>query len=111
MSRAIPGISLPRNHHEYAMKKIILSNNDNGLPLPPANTARWVKSRKMAVVKAIETGIMTDESACQYYGLSAEELASWKTMLQKFGPDALRSTHLRRYRQDAVPATSGTFSS
>lgn len=78
------------------------SNKINVLELPPPQTARWVKSRKMAVVKAIESGVLSDDTACQRYGLSPEELASWKTLVQKYGPDALRSTHLRQYRHEAL---------
>lgn len=67
--------------------------------LPPPTTQRWVKSRKMAVIKAIENGVLTDEQACQRYSLTAEELESWKAALTKHGPGALRTTHLNRYRR------------
>lgn len=67
--------------------------------LPPPNTQRWVKSRKMAVIKAIENGVLTDEQACTRYSLSQEELDSWKKALNRFGPGALRTTHLNRYRR------------
>lgn len=67
--------------------------------LPPKNTKRWVKSRKLAVVSAIENGELTDQQACEMYSLSHEELMSWKKMLQKYGPEALRTTHLKRYRK------------
>ena len=82
------------------MKSINKENYNNGLPLPPANTARWVKSRKKAVIEAIEKGELSDETACTRYGLSPEELTSWKIMMQKFGPDALRATHIKQYRGD-----------
>lgn len=68
--------------------------------LPPPTTQRWVKSRKMAVIKAIEGGILTDEQACQRYSLSQEELDSWKRALNRFGPGALRTTHINRYRRN-----------
>ena len=71
--------------------------------LPPPTTQRWVKSRKMAVIKAIETGILTDESACQRYSLSQEELDSWKRALNRHGPGALRTTHINRYRRADTP--------
>lgn len=67
--------------------------------LPPPNTQRWVKSRKVAVIKAIEKGVLTDEQACLRYNLSQEELDSWKQALNRFGPGALRTTHLNRYRR------------
>jgi Protein of unknown function (DUF1153) len=71
--------------------------------LPPPNTQRWVKSRKLAVIKAIETGVISDEQACLRYNLSQEELDSWKRAMNRYGPGALRTTHINRYRrQDTV---------
>ena len=67
--------------------------------LPPPNTQRWVKSRKLAVIKAIENGLLSDEQACQRYSLTAEELESWKQALNRHGPGALRTTHFNRYRR------------
>lgn len=67
--------------------------------LPPPNTQRWVKSRKLAVIKAIENGVLSDEQACQRYSLSQEELDSWKSALNRHGPGALRTTHINRYRK------------
>lgn len=67
--------------------------------LPPPTTQRWVKSRKLAVIKAIEDGILSDEDACRRYSLSQEELDSWKSALNRHGPGALRTTHINRYRR------------
>ena len=72
--------------------------------LPPPNTQRWVKSRKISVIKAIESGVLTDQQACERYALSQEELDSWKVALNRYGPGALRTTHINRYRrQDVLP--------
>ena len=71
--------------------------------LPPPTTQRWVKSRKLAVIKAIERGVLTDEQACQRYSLSQEELDSWKRALNRHGPGALRTTHINRYRRAETP--------
>ena len=71
--------------------------------LPPPNTQRWVKSRKLAVIKAIENGVLSDEQACQRYSLSQEELDSWKRALNRHGPGALRTTHINRYRRAETP--------
>lgn len=71
--------------------------------LPPPTTQRWVKSRKLAVIKAIETGVLTDETACLRYSLSQEELDSWKRALNRHGPGALRTTHINRYRRADTP--------
>jgi hypothetical protein len=84
---------------ELIMKE---EQNHNGLKsfdLPPADTERWVKSRKMAVIDAIHHGVLTEEQACNRYNLSMEELESWKHLLKRHGPDALRTTHLKRYRK------------
>lgn len=67
--------------------------------LPPADTKRWVKSRKLAVIQAIEDGDLTDEAACQRYDISPEELESWKRLTRRYGPQALRTTHLKEYRE------------
>lgn len=67
--------------------------------LPPPNTQRWVKSRKLSVLKAIERGLLSDEEACKRYSLSQEELDSWKAALNRHGSGALRTTHINRYRQ------------
>ena len=74
------------------------TKNSNLPALPPDNTTRWVKSRKMAVIKAIDAGVLSDDEACAKYSLSLEELASWRRLAQTHGPDALRTTHLKRYR-------------
>ena len=71
--------------------------------LPPPNTERWVKSRKLAVIKAIETGTLSDTQACERYSLSQEELDSWKRALNRHGPGALRTTHINRYRRAETP--------
>ena len=71
--------------------------------LPPPNTQRWVKSRKLAVIKAIETNVISDEQACLRYNLSQEELDSWKRALNRYGPGALRTTHINRYRRQDTP--------
>lgn len=82
----------------------IMSNNQHTQSaditlLPPPNTQRWVKSRKLSVIKAIERGILSDDEACQRYSLTAEELESWKAALNRHGPGALRTTHINRYRK------------
>lgn len=83
-----------------------MSSNDvsvkNGLDLPPASTKRWVKSRKLAVVNAIKNGDLTEEEALNRYKLSEEELQSWFHMIEAYGPDALRTTHLKQYRNEDV---------
>ena len=67
--------------------------------LPPADTERWVKSRKLAVIQAIKQGVLSEGQACERYNISAEELNSWKSLVKRHGPDALRTTHIKRYRK------------
>lgn len=67
--------------------------------LPPRNTQRWVKSKKLAVLMAIDNGTLCENEACERYGLSEEELHSWRNLVNSFGPDALRATHIQSYRQ------------
>ena len=76
-----------------------ISGQKKTVNLPPKETKRWVKSRKLAVLKAIKNGHFKEEEACAYYDLSPEELASWKRLLSRHGPDALKATHLKHYRK------------
>lgn len=67
--------------------------------LPPPDTRRWVASRKAAVVRAIEAGLITRDWALDRWSLSEDELASWEQAVTQHGEDALKTTHLQRYRQ------------
>ncbi|KAA9009079.1 CtrA inhibitor SciP [Histidinibacterium aquaticum] len=67
--------------------------------LPPQGTVRWVASRKAAVVKAVNHGLLARESALTMYGLSDEEFAEWERAVKSFGEAALRTTALQKYRQ------------
>jgi len=66
--------------------------------LPVPDTRRWVASRKAAVVRAITYGLMGEDEACKAYGLSGEELASWRKAVDRHGEAALKATALQRYR-------------
>jgi hypothetical protein len=67
--------------------------------LPPANTSRWVASRKAAVVRGVVYGLMTQSEAVRTYGLSDEEFQSWVRAIAEHGEEALKSTALKKYRQ------------
>lgn len=69
--------------------------------LPDAKTRRWVASRKALVVKAVEAGLITSKEACDLYGLSDEELTSWRSALADHGALALRATSIQNYRKTA----------
>ncbi|MEM8755780.1 MAG: DUF1153 domain-containing protein [Pseudomonadota bacterium] len=67
--------------------------------LPPADTKRWVARRKAAVVAAIEAGAISADEACARYGLSDEELSSWRESVARHGVPALFATRLKHYRE------------
>jgi len=67
--------------------------------LPPANTKRWVASRKAAVVKGVAYGLISRETALSRYSLSAEEFSEWISAYHDHGADALKVTCLQKYRQ------------
>ncbi|MDJ0993999.1 MAG: DUF1153 domain-containing protein [Dinoroseobacter sp.] len=67
--------------------------------LPEPTTSRWVASRKAAVVKGVASGLISKEYACELYGISEEELASWSSAVKKHGFRALKTTRLQEYRQ------------
>ena len=49
---------------------------------PLIGRASWRKARAIAEV---DDGMMSEEDACARYGLSADELATWRRALQSFG--------------------------
>jgi hypothetical protein len=61
--------------------------------LPPPQTTRWVASRKLAVVRGVMHGLITQEDAIERYGLSKEEFLEWLTALSEQGADGLKATH------------------
>ncbi len=67
--------------------------------LPPETTRRWVVSRKIAVVRGVLYGLITQEEAMDKYGLSDEEFASWVKAVADHGEDALKATTVQKYRQ------------
>ncbi|WP_101066360.1 CtrA inhibitor SciP [Roseovarius salinarum] len=67
--------------------------------LPPADTRRWVASRKLAVVRGVTYGLITQAEAQRRYGLSAEEFAEWVRAVTEHGEAALKATALKDYRQ------------
>jgi hypothetical protein len=67
--------------------------------LPPARTTRWVASRKAAVVRAVDHGLITEEEAIRTYKLSQEELDSWRDAVARWGEKALKATALQNFRK------------
>ena len=85
-----------------AFREIITRDN-----LPPANTTRWVASRKAQVVAAVESGLMTIDEVMLRYRLSLEEFYSWQRAMDRAGVSGLRvawsqqdRASRRRHRDD-----------
>lgn len=67
--------------------------------LPDVNTRRWVASRKAAVVRAIDAGLISRDDAVELYCLSGEELDAWHVAVEQHGEVAMKATTIQRYRQ------------
>ena len=67
--------------------------------LPPGTTGRWVASRKLAVVRGVLYGLITQAEALEKYKLSQEEFSEWVRAVSEHGEDALKATALKMYRQ------------
>jgi len=74
------------------------SSSDEGVALPPANTKRWVPSRKAEVVRAVRAGLLGRDEACARYSLSPEELRLWERAVDVAGTAGLRVTRVQIYR-------------
>lgn len=75
------------------------STEDPFAGLPPANTKRWVVSRKAQVVRAVEDGVISLEQASDRYSLSHEEFENWRDLIKAHGTRALRATRIQDYRR------------
>ncbi len=71
----------------------------NRSDLPPRNTKRWVAQRKLSVVRAVFSGLISGQEACEMYCLSEEELEGWCRSARLHGSSGLKVTALQRYRQ------------
>ena len=67
--------------------------------LPPADTVRWLPRLKAQVVAAVSGGVITLQEACERYGLSLQEYASWKLAIERAGVLGLRVTRTQQYRE------------
>lgn len=67
--------------------------------LPPANTRRWVASRKALVVRAVMAGLIARDAAQSMYALSDDEYTEWEQAVVNHGIGALKATALKAYRQ------------
>ena len=67
--------------------------------LPDPRTGRWVASRKAAVVRAVEGGLIKRDEALEMFGLSSEEFDTWQSLVVTHGENALKTTAIQKYRQ------------
>jgi len=67
--------------------------------LPPADTRRWVASRKAAVVRGVQSGLLPLKEALDTYGLSEDEFESWCRAVDTHGEAALKATAVQKYRR------------
>lgn len=67
--------------------------------LPPADTRRWVASRKVVVVKAVVYGLIPQAEALERYSISEEEFTLWRAAVEFHGEKALKVTAIQKYRQ------------
>jgi hypothetical protein len=78
-----------------------------GWELPSPDAARWVSSRKAAIVAAVGMGHLTIEQVCEVYSLSVEEFIGWSRSIEAYGVKGLRVTYVRQYRRSVTPAEVG----
>lgn len=67
--------------------------------LPPAETRRWVASRKAIVVRAVTYGLIPLSEVLERYQLSEEEFTIWSEAVEKHGVAGLKVTAIQKYRQ------------
>ena len=67
--------------------------------LPPSSTRRWVASRKLAVVRGVLYGLISQDEAQKRYALSEDEFREWVRAVSLHGEEALKATALKQYRQ------------
>ena len=82
-------------HSAVMPKDVTMTRAD----LPDPNTRRWVASRKAAVLRAINTGVIERDEAMQLYNLSDEELDGWDSALRSHGEQGLKTTATQDLRQ------------
>lgn len=67
--------------------------------LPPKNTTRWVASRKLAVVRGVMHGLITQDEAQADYSISKDEFQEWLQAVSRRGEDGLKATSVKSNRQ------------
>lgn len=73
--------------------------SDVAIKLPHAGTTRWVKSRKLEILTALEFGHITEDRVQEVYGITPAEISEWRALLLRHGAGSLRVTHTTSYRR------------
>lgn len=68
--------------------------------LPPADTTRWVASRKAQVVAAVDSGMLTVEQVLRRYNLTLEEFTGWQHAMACAGVSGLRVAWVQQDRAE-----------
>jgi len=64
--------------------------------LPAPSTRRWVASRKAAVLRGVNSGLISREEALSRWSLSEDEFDEWQNAVENFGEPALKVTNVQR---------------
>ncbi|MEL6324006.1 MAG: DUF1153 domain-containing protein [Pseudomonadota bacterium] len=67
--------------------------------MPAPGIKRWVTRRKAEVVAAVAGGLLSENDACERYGLSEEEFSGWVKLYTTHGAKGLRTTRIQQYRR------------
>ena len=70
--------------------------------LPAPDTRRWVASKKIFVVRAVEVGLLTFEQASKRYSLSFEEFVGWRKLAANFDRSGVNSALRDAFRTDPL---------
>lgn len=65
--------------------------------LPKTAPSRWVASTKLAVVQAVNCGLLTLEDLWERFEISPEEFNSWADRCSEYGVKGLRVTRTQVY--------------
>lgn len=69
------------------------------MDLPPPGTLRWTAWQKVAVIRAVRSGVVTATEVRLRYMLSEEELAAWQADFDRNGIAGLQQKSLRQRRR------------
>ena len=73
--------------------------------LPSSRLKRWVTGRKAEVLAAVDCGLLSVDEACVRYGISLDELLSWKRAAGRAGLPGLSVKRVQDHRPRRVERT------